>query len=65
MIKNSETFLKDLNDSFVNLTEIMKNEKDAKRLKELELELNKINNLIRILTNYINYYKIKELKSKP
>ncbi len=40
MIKNSETFLKDLNDSFVNLTEIMKNEKDVKRLKELELELN-------------------------
>ena len=41
-----KTFLKDLNASYVNLTEIMKNEKDAKKLKELEK--NYISNMFKL-----------------
>lgn len=64
MIKNSEAFLNDLNVNYSNLIETMKNEKDPKKLQTIERELNKMNTLSRALTNYINYYKMKELKSK-
>jgi|688.fasta_scaffold793762_1 hypothetical protein len=64
MIKNSENFLNDLNANYSNLIETMKNEKDPKKLLLIEKELNKMNTLSRALTNYINYYKMKELKSR-
>jgi hypothetical protein len=64
MIKNSEIYLNDLNANYLNLMETMKNEKDPKKLLLIEKELNKINTLSRALTNYINYYKLKDLKSK-
>ncbi len=64
MIKNSENFLNDVNANYLNLIETMKNEKDPKKLLLIEKELNKINTLSRALTNYINYYKLKDLKSK-
>ncbi len=64
MIKNSEVFLNDLNVNYSNIIETMKNEKDPKKLQQIEKELNKINTLSRALTNYINYSKMKELKSK-
>ena len=64
MIKNSEIFLNDLNANYSNLIETMKNEKDPKKLLLIEKELNKMNTLSRALTNYINYYKMKELKSR-
>ncbi|MFO0415041.1 MAG: hypothetical protein ACK50E_05255 [Bacteroidota bacterium] len=64
MIKNSENFLNDVNANYLNLIETMKNEKDPKKLLLIEKELNKMNTLSRALTNYINYYKMKELKSR-
>lgn len=64
MLKDSEKFLNDLIIQTNNLIEIMKIENDEKKLKELEKDINKNNSLIKILTNYINYYRLKKLKSK-
>jgi hypothetical protein len=62
MNKSAEKLLTELYSSYQNLSEIAKNEKDPKLLKSYETEMNKINNLTRSLTSYINYYKLKELK---
>lgn len=62
MNKSAEKLLTELYSNYQNLGEIVKNEKDPKLLKSYETEMNKINNLTRSLTSYINYYKIKELK---
>lgn len=62
MNKSAEQLLTELYSNYQNLSEIVKNEKDPKLLKSYETEMNKINNLTRSLTSYINYYKIKELK---
>lgn len=62
MNKSAEQLLNELYSNYQNLGEIVKNEKDPKLLKSYETEMNKINNLTRSLTSYINYYKIKELK---
>jgi hypothetical protein len=62
MNKSAEKLLNELYSSYQNLGEIVKNEKDPKLLKSYETEMNKIHNLTRSLTSYINYYKIKELK---
>lgn len=63
MNKIAEKLLSELYSSYQNLSEILKNEKDPKLLKSYETEMNKINNLTRSLTSYINYYKLKELKN--
>ena len=42
----------------------MKIEKEPKKIKELETEINKIQNVIKSLSTLINYYKLKEIKSK-
>jgi hypothetical protein len=62
MNKSAEKLLTELYSNYQNLGEIVKHEKDPKLLKSYETEMNKINNLTRSLTSYINYYKIKELK---
>ena len=62
MNKSAEKLLNELYSNYQNLSEIVKNEKDPKLLKSYETEMNKINNLTRSLTSYINYYKLKELK---
>ncbi len=64
MNKDSEKFLNELQANYNNILEIMKIEDDGKKIKAFEKELNKTNNLIRALTSYINYYKLKNLKSK-
>lgn len=64
MISDSEKFLNNLNSQQQNLYEIMKIELDEKKLKELEKEINKINNVVRSLTQYINYYKVKDGRKK-
>ena len=63
MLKESEKLLNTLNAQYINLIEIMKFEKDVKKIKECEKDMNKISGLIKSLTNFINYYKMKELKS--
>lgn len=62
MNKSAEKLLSELYSNYQNLSEIVKTEKDPKLLKSYETEMNKINNLTRSLTSYINYYKLKELK---
>jgi hypothetical protein len=62
MNKNSETLLNDLYLTYQNLAEIVKNENDPKKLKLYETEMNKINNLTRSLSSYINFYKLKQIK---
>ncbi len=64
MNKDSEKFLNELQANYNNILEIMKIEDDGKKIKAFEKELNKTNNLIRALTSYINYFKLKNLKSK-
>lgn len=64
MISDSEKFLNNLNSQQQNLYEIMKIELDEKKLKELEKEINKINNVVKCLTQYINYYKVREGRKK-
>jgi hypothetical protein len=64
MLKDSEKFLNDLNNQNTNLMEIMKIETDVKKLKDLEKDINKNHGLIKVLTQYINYYRMKIIKSK-
>lgn len=63
-MSSQEAFLVSLNDKYNNLMEIMKIEKEPKKIKELETEINKIQNVIKSLSTLINYYKLKEIKSK-
>lgn len=62
MNKNSESLLNELYLNYQNLTEIVKNEYDPKKIKLYESEMNKINNLTRALSSYINFYKLKQIK---
>jgi len=62
MNKSVEKLLSDLYLNFQNLADISKIEKDVKKLKDIESEMNKINNLSRSLTSYINFYKLKDNK---
>ncbi len=64
MNKNSEKFLDDLYLSYQNLSEIMKIETDPKKIKSIESEMNKINNLTRSLSSYIKYYKLRDIKKE-
>jgi len=63
-MSSQELFLVSLNDKYNNLMEIMKLEKEPKKIKEIESEINKIQNVIKSLSSLINYYKLKEIKSK-
>lgn len=48
-----------------NLNNITKNEKDQARLKQIDVELNMINSLLKYLLKTINYYKVlNEIKQK-
>ena len=64
MLKDSEILLIKLNGQYNNLMEIIKLEKDIKNLKQFEKDINKISGLIKVLSNFINYYKMKEIKSQ-
>ena len=65
MISNEiEKLLSDLSLTNQNLMELMKNETDIKKLNELEKDMRKITMLIKSLLNYINYFKMKDLKKK-
>lgn len=61
---NSENYLNSLNATYNNLMEIMKIEKEPSKLKELEKEINKITVAIKAVSSLINYYRMKEIKSK-
>lgn len=63
-MSSQEAFLVSLNDKYNNLMEIMKIEKEPKKIKEIENEINKIQNVIKSLSTLINYYKLREIKSK-
>jgi hypothetical protein len=47
-----------------NLNNLTKNEKDEDKLREIEQELNIINNLIKYLLKTINFYKKKNNNKK-
>lgn len=64
MIDESEKLLNILNAKYINLLEIMKIEKDIKKLKEIEKDLNKINSVSKVLREFINYNTMKKIKSK-
>lgn len=64
MNPNCEKLLDELYVSYQGLINRIKVEQDPAQLKILEADLNKINNVTRALTSYINYYKIKDLKNK-
>lgn len=64
MIKDAENLLNILNANYLNLVEIFKNEKDTKKLKDIDRDLNKIQNLIKALRQFTSYYTMKELKSQ-
>lgn len=63
MLKEADKFLNDLNNINQNLFELMKINDDEKQLKEIEKEMERIQDLIKSLTKYINYYKVKSKKS--
>lgn len=63
MLKEADKFLNDLNSINQNLFELMKIIDDDKQLKEIEKEMDRIQDLIKSLTKYINYYKVKSKKS--
>ena len=64
MLKDSEILLNKLNGQYNNLMEIIKVEKDIKKIKDYEKDINKISGVIKILSSFINYYKMKEIKSQ-
>ena len=64
MFKESENLLNKIVLNNNNLLEIMKIEVDTKILKQLEKDINKNIGMIKVLTNFINYYKMKEIKSQ-
>jgi hypothetical protein len=64
MLKESENLLNKIVLNNNNLLEIMKIEVDTKILKQLEKDINKNIGMIKVLTNFINYYKMKEIKSQ-
>jgi hypothetical protein len=59
-----DKFLDELYMQYQNVADKSKNEQDPKKLKSNETEMNKISNLTRALNNYINFYKIKDIKNK-
>lgn len=61
---NSDNYLSSLNATYNNLMEIMKIEKEPDKIKELEREINKITATIKAVSSLINYYKMKEIKTK-
>ena len=61
---NSDNYLSSLNATYNNLMEIMKIEKEPDKIKELEREINKITVTIKAVSSLINYYKMKEIKTK-
>ena len=65
MISNEiEKLLSDLSLTNQNLMELMKNETDIKKLKDLERDVQKTSLLIRTILQYTNYFKMKEIKNK-
>jgi hypothetical protein len=62
MNQNSVQLLDELYVNYHGLTDRLKIEQNPTTLKALESEINKISNLTRALTSYINYYKIKDIK---
>ena len=64
-LENSNRLYEELIAHQNNLMNLTKNEKDQSKLKEIEQELNIINNLIKYLLKTINFYKLKnDPKSK-
>jgi hypothetical protein len=61
---NSDNYLSSLNATYNNLMEITKIEKEPDKIKELEREINKITVTIQAVSSLINYYKMKEIKTK-
>ena len=60
MIENTENYYNNLNAQYNNLVEILKIETDKKKIKLLEIEINKVSSLIKSLMSYINFYKLKK-----
>ena len=58
-LENSNRLYEELIAHQNNLNNLTKNEKDQSKLKEIEQELNIINNLIKYLLKTINFYKLK------
>ena len=57
-LENSNRLYEELIAHQNNLNNLTKNEKDQSKLKEIEQELNIINNLIKYLLKTINFYKL-------
>ena len=60
MFKEAEILLIKLVSQNNNLMEVMKIENEPKKLKSIEKDITKNNCVIKVITQYINYYKIKK-----
>lgn len=60
--RDCENMIEKLKLEYNNLTELMKQEHEPKKIKSLEQEISKNMHLNKALQSYINYYRIKEAK---
>lgn len=62
MQRDCECMLTKLNLEYLNLTQLMKQESEPKKIKSLEQDMSKNLMLSKALQTYINFYRIKEAK---